>query len=62
MSIIALFCEIDDFFVAYEKWIATYCLPEETPPIETRGRPPKASSERGDDAADRLPSKWVSDV
>ena len=38
MSIIALFCEIDDFFLAYEKWQATHCLPKETPP-ETRGCP-----------------------
>ena len=40
MSIIALFCEIDDFFLAYEKWQATHCLPKETPP-ETRGCPRK---------------------
>ena len=41
MNIIALFCEIDDFFLAYEKWKpATHCLPRETPP-ETRGRPRK---------------------
>ena len=38
MSIIALFCEIHDFFLAYEKWIATQCLPEGAA-IETRGRP-----------------------
>ena len=38
MAIIALFCEIDDFFLTYEKWIASECLPE-TLPIETRGRP-----------------------
>ncbi len=38
MSIIALFCAIDDFFVAYEKWMATSCLPEATR-TETRGRP-----------------------
>ena len=38
MSIIALFCEIHDFFVAHEKRMATCCLPE-TPLIETRGRP-----------------------
>ena len=36
MSIIALFCEVHDFFLAYEKWQTTHCLPEETPP-ETRG-------------------------
>ena len=39
MNMITLFCEIDDFFLAYEKWMATHCLPEETPPTETRGRP-----------------------
>ena len=38
MDIIALFCERDDFFVAYEKWMETQCLPE-APPRETRGRP-----------------------
>ena len=37
MNIITLFCEIDDFFLAYEKWVST-CLPETTP-LETRGRP-----------------------
>ena len=38
MNIITLFCNIDDFFLAYEKWQATHCLPEATPQ-ETRGRP-----------------------
>ena len=38
MSIVSLFCEIDDFFLEYEKWKSTHCLPE-TIPIETRGRP-----------------------
>ena len=38
MSIVSLFCEIDDFFLAYEEWKATHCLAETTP-IETRGRP-----------------------
>ena len=37
MHILSLFCEIDDFFLAYEKWKATQCLPE-TPTIERRGR------------------------
>ena len=37
MNIITLFCKIDDFFLAYEKWQATQCLPKETP-SETRGR------------------------
>ena len=40
MNIITLFCEIDDFFLAYEKWKATECLPETTV-IERRGRPRK---------------------
>ena len=40
MNIITLFCNIDDFFLAYEKWQATHCLPETTTP-ETRGRPRK---------------------
>ena len=39
MNIITLFCEIDDFFLAYEKWQATQSLPRETPPLETRGHP-----------------------
>ena len=38
MNIITLFCEIDDFFLAYEKWKATECLPETTR-VERRGRP-----------------------
>ncbi len=38
MSILTLFCEIDDFFLPYEKWKTTKCLPEARP-IETRGRP-----------------------
>ena len=40
MNIITLFCNIDDFFLAYEKWMAAHCLPKETPP-ETRGHPRK---------------------
>ena len=47
MKIITLFCKIDDFFLAYEKWQTTHCLPETTPP-ETRGRSATAS-ERSDD-------------
>ena len=39
MNIRTLFCEIDDFFLAHEKWQATQSLPRETPPLETRGRP-----------------------
>ena len=38
MSIVSLFCEIDDFFLGYENWKATHCLPETTP-METRRRP-----------------------
>ena len=37
MNIITLFCNIDDFFLTYEKWQARHCLPEA--PRETRGRP-----------------------
>ena len=37
MNIITLFCKIDAFFLGYEKWQATQCLPKETP-SETRGR------------------------
>ncbi len=38
MHIITLFCEIDAFFLAYEKWVFTQWLPETTP-MEPRGRP-----------------------
>lgn len=38
MSILTLFCNIDDFFLLHEKWKATHCLPETTTP-EIRGRP-----------------------
>ena len=37
MRIVSLFCEIDDFFLAYEKWMATAVLPGNTP-IENRVR------------------------
>ena len=37
MSIGSLFCEIDDFFLAFEKYVAEHCLP--TPEMsESRGR------------------------
>ena len=61
MNILTLFCEIDDFFLTYEKWMATHCLPQETAPPETRGRR-RSLPERSDDAPYRLSSKWVSDV
>ena len=38
MNIITLFCEIDDFFLAYEKWMATQCRFPKEIPSETRGR------------------------
>ena len=38
MSILTLFCNIDDFFLAYERWMATHCLPKEPAAPETRGR------------------------
>ena len=38
MSIVSLFCEIDDFFLMYEAYICEHCLPNEAPP-EPRGRP-----------------------
>ncbi len=40
MNILTLFCNIDDFFLAHEKWQAKQCLPKEIPP-ETRGCPRK---------------------
>ena len=54
MNIITLFCEIDDFFLAYEKWQATQSLPRATPLEDTRTSA-KATSERGDDAPHCLP-------
>ena len=38
MSIVSLFCEIDDFFLDYEKCKSTQCL-REASPIDPRGRP-----------------------
>ena len=37
MCIVSLFCEVHDFFLAYEKWQALRCLPKQTP-SERRGR------------------------
>ncbi len=39
MSIVSLFCEIDDFFLMYEAHIAKHCLPSEETGSEPRGRP-----------------------
>ena len=40
MSIVSLFCEVDDFFIAYEKYIAARQLSENAGfPPKTRGRP-----------------------
>ena len=36
MRIVSLFCEIDDFFLEYEAWKSTHCLPKTTP-IEPGG-------------------------
>ena len=36
MYIVSLFCEIDDFFLAYERYVAEHCLP-----------PPETSESRG---------------
>ena len=38
MSIVSLFCEIDDFFLMYEVYISKHCLPNGAG-SETRGRP-----------------------
>ena len=38
MRIVSLFCKIDDFFLQYEAYISTHCLPSEGG-SETRGRP-----------------------
>ena len=40
MSIVSLFCEVDDFFIAYEKYIAARQLSENAGfPPKTRRRP-----------------------
>ncbi len=39
MDIITLFCEIDDFFLAFEHYQAQYQLPEIPGTHNTRGRP-----------------------
>ena len=46
MNIGPLFCEIHDFFLKYEKWVSTQCLPETTP-LETRGHPRKLHPSEG---------------
>ena len=61
MSILTLFCKIDDFFLLYEKWQATHSLPETTS-LETRGRPRQLHPQRSDDDPYCLASKWVSGV
>ena len=38
MQIVSLFCEIDDFFLEYEAYVSSRCLPSEAG-SETRGRP-----------------------
>ena len=38
MSIVSLFCEIDDFFLEYEAHLSSRCLPSEAS-AETRGHP-----------------------
>ena len=38
MHIVSLFCEIDDFFLDYEAYLSSRCLPREAG-SETRGRP-----------------------
>ena len=40
MSIVSLFCEVDDFFRVYEKYIAQWQVSENAgSPPERRGRP-----------------------
>ena len=38
MHIVSLFCEIDAFFLEYEAYVSSRCLPSESG-CETRGRP-----------------------
>ena len=38
MSIVSLFCEIDNFFLEYEAYLSSLCLPSEEP-SDPRGRP-----------------------
>ena len=61
MNILTLFCEIDDFFLAYEKWVSTQCLPE-TRPLETRGRPRQLHPSEVMTLLIAFPSKQLSDV
>ncbi len=44
MSIVSLFCEIDDFFLMYEVHISKHCLPIEGAGSEPRGRPKRLHS------------------
>ena len=60
MNILPLFCEVDDFFLAFEKYQAQRQLPGRC--REKRGRPPKTASQRGHDDLGLLSSKSVSDV
>ena len=55
MNIITLFCEIDDFFLAYEKWQGK-ALPTKGDLAAGNTRAStETASQRSDDAPDRLP-------
>ena len=60
MHIVSLFCEIDDFFLAFENYQARHQLPGT--PSEKTGTPPDPTSQRGDDDPSELSPKWVSDL
>ena len=61
MNIITLFCEIDDFILAYETWVSPQCLPE-TIPLETRGRPRRLHPSEVTTILKRFLAKQLSDV
>ena len=61
MSILTLFCKIDDFFLLYTHWQTTHCLPETTT-SENTPTTSATASERSDDDPYCLPSKQLSDV
>ena len=60
MSIVSLFCNVDDFFLAYESHLASHSL-DDGNPSETRGRPRSLHPSEVDDPY-CVPPKRVSDV
>ena len=52
MSMVSLFCEIDDFFLAFEKHQAQRQLPENTRTQRKTPTTATATHQQGDDAPD----------